>query len=134
MKKQRIWIVLTVLVLAALACQVPGTAPAVPAAPNLPPPTPIVNAVPVNVDAAGQQEALVSLYERVMPGIVSLKVLGDGGGSQGSGSVYDDQGHIITNFHVVEGARRLKWTSQPVTKSTGRSSVRTWTPTWPSLK
>ena len=110
MKLHRIWIVLSVLVLAALACQVPGTTPAVPAAPNLPPPTPVVNQapVPVNVDTAGQQEALVSLYERVMPGIVSLQVVGDQGGSLGSGFVYDDQGHILTNYHVVEGATQVE--------------------------
>jgi 2-alkenal reductase len=111
MKIHRIWIVLSVLVLAALACQVPGTVPTAPAPPELPPPTPVVNeepAVPVNVDTAGQQETLVGLYERVLPGIVSLQVLGDQGGSQGSGFVYDDQGHIITNFHVVEGATQVE--------------------------
>ena len=110
MKNQRIWIGLSVLVLAALACQVPGATPAAPAAPELPPPTPVVEAapVPVSKDTAEQQEVLVSLYERVMPGIVSLQVLGEGGGSQGSGFVYDDQGHIITNFHVVEGAQQVE--------------------------
>jgi len=110
MKNQRIWIVVTVLVLAALACQVPGTTPIGPATPILPPPTSVVNQAPVtvNVDSVGQQEALVSLYEHVMPGIVSLQVLGENGGSQGSGFVYDDQGHIITNYHVVEGARQVE--------------------------
>ena len=86
MKIHRTWIVLSVLVLAALACQVPGTAPSVPAAPNLPPPTPVVNdaPVPVSIDTAEQQEVLVSLYERVMPGIVSLQVVaGDQDGSLG---------------------------------------------------
>ena len=110
MKIHRIWIVLSALVLAALACQVPGTAPSVPAAPNLSPPTPVVNdaPVPVSIDTAGQQEVLVSLYERILPGIVSLQVVGDQGGSLGSGFVYDDQGHILTNFHVVEGATQVE--------------------------
>lgn len=110
MKINRIWIVLPVLIFAALACQVPGTAPAVPAAPELSPPTVVVKEVqvPVTVDTAGQQEALVNLYERVMPGIVSLQVVGEQGGSQGSGFVYDDQGHILTNYHVVEGAKQLE--------------------------
>jgi S1-C subfamily serine protease len=111
MKKHRIWIFATVLVLAALACQVPGMAPAVPAAPDLPPPaTPVVNqvTVPVTVDTAGQQDAFVGLYERVMPGIVSVQVAGDTGDSLGSGFVYDDQGHILTNYHVVEGAKQLE--------------------------
>jgi len=109
MKMHRIWITLSILVLAALACQIPGTAPAVPAAPALPPPTPVVAVqVPVTVDTAGQQETLVSLYERVLPGIVSIQVAGDQGGSLGSGFVYDDQGHILTNYHVVEGAKQLE--------------------------
>ncbi len=110
MKIHRIWIVLSVLVLAALACQVPGTASPVPAAPDLPPPTPVVNQapIPVNIDTAGQQETLVGLYERVMPGIVSLQTVGEQGGGLGSGFVYDTQGHIITNYHVVEGATQVE--------------------------
>ena len=110
MKTQRIWIVLIVLVLAAMACQIPGTAPVVPAPPNLPPPTPVVNTVtvPVTIDTAGEQETLVSLYERVLPGIVSIQAASDQGSSLGSGFVYDDQGHILTNYHVVEGAQQLE--------------------------
>lgn len=111
MNINRIWIVVSVLVLAVLACQVPGTAPVIPEAPELSPPTPVVITQPpvaVNVDTVGQQEALVNLYERVMPGIVSLQVVGNGGGSLGSGFVYDDQGHILTNYHVVEGATQVE--------------------------
>ena len=110
MKTHRIWIVVTVLVLAALACQIPGTAPVVPAAPNLPPPPPVTlsQAPAITVDTTGRQDALVSLYEQVMPGIVSLQVVGDAGGSLGSGFVYDDQGHILTNYHVVEGANQVE--------------------------
>ncbi|MGD8402802.1 MAG: trypsin-like peptidase domain-containing protein [Anaerolineales bacterium] len=112
MRVNRIWIVVSVLVLAVLACQVPGVAPVVPEAPDLPPPTPVeVNQVPapsITVDTAEQQEVLVSLYEQVLPGIVSLQVVGDSGGALGSGFVYDDQGHILTNYHVVEGASQLE--------------------------
>ena len=112
MRVNRIWIVVSVLVLAVLACQVPGMNPVVPEAPDLPPPTPVevnqVPASPVTVDATGQQEVLVSLYEQVLPGIVSLQVVGDSGGALGSGFVYDDQGHILTNYHVVEGASQLE--------------------------
>jgi S1-C subfamily serine protease len=110
MKINRIWIALSMLALAVLACQLPGLAPAAPAAPSLPPPTPVSKEIqaPVTVDSSGQQEALVSLYESVMPGIVSIQVVGDQGGSLGSGIVYDDQGHILTNYHVVEGAKQLE--------------------------
>lgn len=111
MKFNRIWIVVSVLILAVLACQIPGTAPVVPEAPNLPPPTPMEAVqvpAPVIQDTAARQEVLVSLYEQVMPGIVSLQVVGDVGGSLGSGFVYDDQGHILTNYHVVEGATQVE--------------------------
>jgi 2-alkenal reductase len=110
MKINRIWIVLSVLIFAALACQVPGTAPVVPSAPNLPPPTQVFNQAPapVTIDTAGQQDVLVNLYNSVLPGIVSLQVAGSQGGSLGSGFVFDDQGHIITNYHVVEGAQQLE--------------------------
>lgn len=108
MKLTRKWIALSVLAAAALACQVPGLA--TPSAPPLPPPTPAAVEIPdaVDIDVEGRQEALVDLYTRVMPGVVSLQVIGDQGGSQGSGFVYDDRGHIITNYHVVEGARQVE--------------------------
>jgi len=63
---------------------------------------------PVNIDIPGQEETLVNLYNKVMPGIVSIQVVGDVGGSLGSGFVYDDQGHILTNYHVVEGAKQVE--------------------------
>jgi 2-alkenal reductase len=110
MKVHRGWIFLSVLMIALLACAIPGMAPVVPDAPNLPPPSPQAEQapVPVAVDMSGQEEVLVNLYERVLPGIVSLQVAGSQGGSLGSGFVYDDQGHIITNYHVVEGAQQLE--------------------------
>ena len=83
MKTYRIWIVLLVLVLAALACVVPSTTPVAPA---LPPPTPVTleQPSPINIDIPEQENTLVGLYEHVMPGIVSLQVVGDTGGSLGS--------------------------------------------------
>ena len=55
-----------------------------------------------------QEATLTSLYERVSPGVVSIQVLSDSGGGQGSGFVYDGEGHIVTNFHVVEGSTDLE--------------------------
>jgi 2-alkenal reductase len=64
-----------------------------------------------------QQRALVELYRRVNPAVVSIEVAGhhpavegaptpdqDIPFAQGSGFLFDDQGHIVTNNHVVEGA------------------------------
>jgi len=39
----------------------------------------------------------------VSPSVVSIMVTGSAGSGQGSGVVYDTQGHILTNNHVVTG-------------------------------
>ncbi len=82
--------------------------------------------------AMAQQEALADLYDRVAPSVVNIKVTiahpdvgsgetppefpfglpgmpGEPGQmpplqGEGSGWVYDNDGHIVTNNHVVEGA------------------------------
>ncbi|MCA0178763.1 MAG: trypsin-like peptidase domain-containing protein [Actinobacteria bacterium] len=38
------------------------------------------------------------------PSVVAIRVEVQGGGAQGSGVVIDEQGHILTNNHVVDGA------------------------------
>ncbi|MBI1855669.1 MAG: trypsin-like peptidase domain-containing protein, partial [Chloroflexi bacterium] len=99
-------VLLIVLMFATLACQA-GTAPlpALPA-PATQPPAPI--SVPITNPQA-QQDALVNLYQRVNPGIVAIKVSAqDGSSSLGSGFVYDSEGDIVTNDHVVTGAKNNK--------------------------
>lgn len=66
--------------------------------------------VQVSSDMLSQQEALISLYDAVSPGVVSIATVSGQGGAQGSGFVYDLQGHIVTNFHVVEGAQYIEVT------------------------
>ncbi len=58
----------------------------------------------------------IEVYKSISPGVVSIKSTSyrqdyfgqvEEGQGSGSGSVIDDQGHILTNFHVIEGAQKL---------------------------
>lgn len=114
MKKYTPWILLiSILILSTVACRVPTFA----RSRRTPPPTPVAIIVtpPVNqaipeqpVDLEYQDTLLTTLYERVNPGIVSIQVLGEIGSGLGSGFVFDQAGHIVTNYHVVEGAEDLE--------------------------
>ncbi len=66
------------------------------------------SSTPVTVSSASLDGTLVDLYARLSPGVVSITVLTDQGGGQGSGFVYDKKGHIITNDHVVQGANSIE--------------------------
>lgn len=59
---------------------------------------------PVVVDGMNNGIDTVSLYDEVSPSVVSIYAMKGGSetSSQGSGFVYDDRGHIVTNEHVVE--------------------------------
>lgn len=48
------------------------------------------------------------VYKRVGPSVVSLEVRTARGGATGSGFVVDAAGYILTNHHVIEGARSIK--------------------------
>ncbi len=103
MKTKQSILAFVVLIVAMLACQ------------SLPPSNeqpvsvlpPVVAVAPIDSNAenpAAQEEGLVALYENVSPGTVAI--ITDQG--QGSGFVYDSLGHIITNFHVIEGAQTIE--------------------------
>lgn len=51
---------------------------------------------------------LTSLFERVNPGVVSIFTTTEEGGGSGSGFVYDKEGHILTNYHVIDGAKTVE--------------------------
>jgi S1-C subfamily serine protease len=48
-------------------------------------------------------DELVALVARVVPAVVALFGSGRGSASSGSGFLIDDQGHLVTNYHVVQG-------------------------------
>jgi S1-C subfamily serine protease len=51
---------------------------------------------------------VTDVYKRVGPSVVSLDVRTARGGATGSGFVVDPAGYILTNHHVIEGARSIK--------------------------
>ena len=52
-------------------------------------------------------EDLPSLVEEVSPSVVQIRSRSGNGGGVGSGVVIDRSGHILTNYHVVQGATSL---------------------------
>ena len=112
MKKQfPLLVAIAALLLASLACQaaqpiIGGGSSALPSTPAVLAPT----AAPIYVssDNIGQQETLTSLYENVLPGIVALQVTTAQGGSLGTGVMFDAEGHIVTNQHVIDGEQGIE--------------------------
>jgi S1-C subfamily serine protease len=100
---KRILLIISTLLVASLACQLTGRAPLAPPTPvsQIQPSSPLP-ANPVNV--IPQDVALEQLYQQTIPGVVSIQVSTPQGDGLGSGFVYDTQGHVVTNFHVVDGA------------------------------
>jgi 2-alkenal reductase len=100
----RVYWVISILVMSALACQF---------ASQLSQPTGEVlglgNAdILSSTDLVGQQDALVSLYRAVSQGVVSLQLKTPIGPKQGSGFLVDTDGHIVTNYHVIERATYIE--------------------------
>ncbi|MEO3826196.1 trypsin-like peptidase domain-containing protein [Actinomadura sp. B10D3] len=62
---------------------------------------------PVSGAAADLQQQYEKVVDAVLPSVVKIQT--DQG--EGSGVVFDDQGNIVTNAHVVAGARKIEVTS-----------------------
>ncbi|MBI3161745.1 MAG: trypsin-like peptidase domain-containing protein, partial [Chloroflexi bacterium] len=104
MKTKRNIAAFMALALAALACQMPSLRSAQPVVLEPAQVTPIA---PIDTNAANpvvEEGGLVALFENVSPGTVAI--ITDQG--QGSGFVYDAQGHILTNYHVIEDAKTVE--------------------------
>jgi 2-alkenal reductase len=76
-------------------------------------PTP--TSIPVPAGVADEQAVLVNLYARANPAVVNITIYGQQGRhvmplSQGSGFVYDEAGHIVSNAHVVRDAEQVEVT------------------------
>lgn len=59
-----------------------------------------------------QEQTFATIYQRVSPSVVAISVVSDRGrggvvSGSGSGFVIDQEGHIVTNYHVVQGATEI---------------------------
>jgi S1-C subfamily serine protease len=114
------------LLLATMGCSLGGLLAEATPAPSPTPivvvltPTPLPASVLAEVDAAGQ--AAINLYQRVSPSVVHIAVEGVNAFESGTGSgfVYDRQGHIITNNHVVARGRSIVVTFSDDTRALGQ--------------
>lgn len=105
-------IIVSVLSITLLSCGIfSGLQTAVSTSPN---PTPLQETdsspvwVPPEVDLVNLEGTLIDIYEKVNPGVVSIRVITEEGSGQGSGFVIDKEGHIITNYHVIENYTDLE--------------------------
>ena len=72
------------------------------------PATPPTAEPPVTENTVPNEEILIDIYTRSNPGVVAIQVLTDTGDGLGSGFVIDMDGHIVTNFHVIDGVSDLE--------------------------
>jgi S1-C subfamily serine protease len=86
-------------------------------------PTPVIQAVQVNPPgntsstsgASNDDQVVIDLYSRLNPSVVNISIYQDQNGEQvlagqASGFVYDSQGDVVTNQHVVDGADSIQIT------------------------
>ncbi|MEO7069551.1 MAG: trypsin-like peptidase domain-containing protein [Nostocoides sp.] len=59
---------------------------------------------PTGTAVARPPGSIAAIAANALPSVVTIQVSGRTGGDTGSGWVFDDQGHIVTNNHVIEAA------------------------------
>ena len=75
--------------------------------------TTTLSSISVPASVSGIETTLESIYSRVNPSVVLINVVlppsisSLGGGALGSGFVWDTQGDIVTNNHVIDGASSM---------------------------
>ena len=79
-----------------------------------------IQAEPIDEELTAEERVNIAVYENVNRSVVNINTKGVRGESfflieipsegAGSGSVLDQKGHILTNYHVIEGAREIQIT------------------------
>jgi S1-C subfamily serine protease len=64
--------------------------------------------VPVQTVSTPVGPSVVDIAQRVRPAITQVLVEGKQGDSSGSGVLFRSDGHLLTNFHVIDGADAVK--------------------------
>src|SRR5205807_3038826 len=88
--------------------------------------SPAAAPVPVPGNLSDEEKNNIDVYQRYSGGVVNITTTTLGydfflrpvptESGTGSGAVIDDQGHIVTNYHVVRGAERMEVTLPDKTK------------------
>ena len=81
-----------------------------------PPATPAANGAPLDEYLTPDERVNIAVYEQNNRSVVNINTRGVQANfffespteGAGSGSVLDKQGHILTNYHVIEGAREIQ--------------------------
>ncbi len=66
----------------------------------------------IEIGESSEDLGVIQIYNQTRNSVVLISVTTDSGGGQGSGWIYDKEGHIITNSHVVENANSIQVTFQ----------------------
>jgi 2-alkenal reductase len=85
--------------------------------------TPTTVAMNVAEEARAEEQLVINIYARVSPAVVFIRVINDSDplqNSSGSGFVYDREGHIVTNHHLVTGGTRIVVTLADETSATAK--------------
>ena len=80
--------------------------PVVQPAPGVTPELAVSELTPAEIVAA-QGEHLADLYEKAVQSVVFIRARTAGGEGSGSGFVWDTDGHVVTNYHVVQDSTSL---------------------------